>query len=138
VNIETFEREVMKALLAGDDPLLESLRAQYAAADVKAREISGPALFVKFDVPADAPRIDRRLLHLDDLQLQLKGADTPAEASLTVRNGRLERLECSVYDGGFPSEPVIEEAWYYGTARFPGITAELLAERDVEELLEDE
>jgi hypothetical protein len=33
---------------------------------------------------------------------------------------------------------VIEEAWYYGTARFPGITAELLAERDVEELLEDE
>jgi hypothetical protein len=77
-------------------------------------------------------------MHLDDLQVELAGTKTPADTSVHVHNGRLRSLECFVYDGTFPDEPAIQAAWYYGTEKFAGITPELLAERDVEELLEDD
>ena len=128
----------MAALLAGDDPMLASLREQYAAAKVRDREQTATGFITRFDVPSHAKPIERKLLHLDDLQLQLSGAATPADLSVHVHNGRLRSLECFVYDGTFPESPVIEAAWYYGTEKFPAITPELLAERDVEELLEDD
>ena len=138
MSIDEFEAQVMSALLAGDDPLLETLRRQYAVATVRGRERTATGFVTRFEVPADAPPIERKLLHLDDLQVELAGAATPADTSLHVHNGRLRSLECFVYDGAFPEAPAIQAAWYYGTARFPGITPELLAERDVEELLEDD
>lgn len=138
MTLEEFEKQVMTALLAGDDPLLATLRDQYAAATVRDRERSATGFITRFEVPAGPPPIARKLLHLDDLQVAIHGTKTPADTSVHVHNGRLRSLECFVYDGTFPDEPSIESAWYYGTARFPGITAELLAERDVEELLEDD
>jgi hypothetical protein len=138
VTSEEFEVQVMTALLAGDDPLLETLRQQYAAATVSGREKTATGFITRFDVPQSVPPIERKLLHLDDLQLQLAGTATPADASVHVHNGRLRSLECFVYDGAFPESPVIEGAWYYGTERFAGITAELMAERDVDELLEED
>ncbi|MGN6185275.1 MAG: hypothetical protein ACTHQM_16680 [Thermoanaerobaculia bacterium] len=138
MTLDEFESQVMAGLLAGDDPTLEQLRAQYAAAIVRDREITATGFVTRFDVPSSVPAIARKLLHLDDLQVQLAGADTPADTSVHVHNGRLRSLECFVYDGTFPSEPEIQAAWYYGTERYPGITNELMAERDLEELLEDE
>jgi hypothetical protein len=138
VTLDEFEKQVMTALLAGDDPLLATLRDQYAAATVRDRERTPTGFVTRFEVPATLPAIDRKLLHLDDLQVALEGTKTPADTSVHVHNGRLRSLECFVYDGTFPDEPAIEAAWFYGTERFPGITAELLEERDVEELLEDE
>jgi len=138
MTLDEFESQVMSALLAGDDPLLETLRAQYAVAKVRGRELTATGFVTRFEVPADAPAIERKLLHLDDLQVELEGAATPADTSLHVHNGRLKSLECFVYDGAFPEAPSIGAAWYYGTQRFPGITPELLAERDVEELLEED
>lgn len=135
---EEFEVQVMTALLAGHDPLLEALRQQYAASTVSGREKTATGFITRFDVPQGVPPIERKLLHLDDLQLQLAGTPTPADASVRVHNGRLRSLECFVYDGAFPESPVIEAAWYYGTERFAGITPELMAERDVEELLEED
>jgi hypothetical protein len=135
---EEFERQVMAALLAGDDPLLEALRRQYAVATVRDREKTATGFVTRFEVPAGAAPIERKLLHLDDLQVQLEGAATPADTSVHVHNGRLRSLECFVYDGAFPASPVITAAWYYGTEKFPGITPELMAERHVEELLEDD
>jgi hypothetical protein len=138
VSLDEFERRVMDALLAGDDPILESLRQQYAAATVRDRENTANGFVTRFEIPQSVPPIERKLLHLDDLQLQLAGAATPADTSVHVHNGRLRSLECHVYDGEFPDAPVIESAWYYGTERFAGITPELMAERDVAELLEDD
>ncbi len=138
MHLEEFESQVMAALLAGDDPLLAALRDQYASATVRDREITATGFVTRFEVPATMPAIERKLLHLDDLQVQLAGAATPADTSVHVHNGRLRSLECFVYDGAFPSEPEIEGAWYYGTERHPGITPALMAERDVEELLEDD
>ncbi len=135
---EEFEVQVMTALLAGDDPLLEALRQQYAGSTVSGREKTATGFITRFDVPQGVPPVERKLLHLDDLQLQLAGTATPADASVHVHNGRLRSLECFVYDGAFPESPVIEAAWYYGTERFAGITPELMAERDVEELLEED
>jgi hypothetical protein len=138
MTLEEFEAQIMSALLAGDDPLLAALRAQYASATVRDREKTATGFITRFDVPAVATPIARKLLHLDDLQVELEGAATPADTSVHVHNGRLRSLECSVYDGAFPEAPVIKAAWYYGTERFPGITAELMAERDLEELLEED
>lgn len=138
MTFEEFERAVMAALLAGDDPLLKTLRAQYAAASVRGREMTTTGFVTRFEVPSTVEAIDRKLLHLDDLQIELEGARTPADTSVHVHNGRLRSLECFVYDGMFPAEPSIKAAWYYGTRKHPGITPELMAERDVEELLEEE
>jgi hypothetical protein len=138
MTIDELEGQVMAALLAGDDPILAALRQQYAAATVRGREKTATGFVTRFDVPESVPPIARKLLHLDDLQLQLAGAATPADTSVHVHNGRLRSLDCFVYDGAFPESPVIEAAWYYGTEKFPGITPELMAERDVAELLEDE
>jgi hypothetical protein len=136
VSIEEFEKAVMSALLAGDDPLLATLREQYAAATVRDRERSANGFITRFEVPAPAPVIERKLLHLDDLQVEVEGASTPVDTALNVHNGRLRSLECSVYEGEFPESPRITAAWYYGTKKHEGITEELLRERDVEELLE--
>lgn len=138
MTLEEFEADVMKALLAGDDPLLAALRDQYAAATVRDRERTATGFVTRYEVPSTAAPIARKLLHLDDLQVALMGTATPADTSVHIHNGRLRSLECFVYEGAFPEHPSIESAWYYGTEKFPGITAELLAERDVEELLEDE
>jgi hypothetical protein len=138
VTIEEFEETVMRALLAGDDPLLASLREQYAVATVRDRERNANGFITRFEVPASVAPVDRKLLHLDDLQVEVEGANTPVDTALNVHNGRLRSLECSVYQGAFPQAPVITAAWYYGTARHPGITDALLAERDVEELLESD
>lgn len=137
-SLEDFEKQVMAALLAGDDPLLAALRRQYAAATVRDREINSTGFVTRFDVPATIPHIARKLLHLDDLQIELDGAKTPVDTALNVHNGHLRSLECFVYEGSFPQTPSIKAAWYYGTERFPGITEELMAERDVEELLEED
>lgn len=138
MTTEDFEKQVMGALLAGDDPLLAALRAQYAAATVRDREKTASGFVTRFEVPAGVAPIARKLLHLDDLQVQLAGLASPADVSVHVHNGRLRSLECFVYEGAFPETPEIVAAWYYGTERFEGITPELLAQRDVEELLEDE
>lgn len=138
MTLEELERQVMAGLLAGDDPLLDALRNQYVAATVRGREATATGFVTRFEVPADVPPIPRKLLHLDDLQIELEGAATPAETSVHVHNGRLRSLECFVYEGAFPADPVIKSARYYGTARHEGITPELMAERDLEDLLEEE
>ncbi|HUR79950.1 MAG TPA: hypothetical protein VM733_04250 [Thermoanaerobaculia bacterium] len=138
MTIEEFEKAVMAALLAGDDPILAALRAQYAAATVRDREMTSTGFITRFDVPNTAPPIERKLLHLDDLQVALAGAKSPADTSVHVHNGRLKSLECFLYEGAFPAEPQIASAWYYGTEKFSGITPELMAAREVEELLEED
>ena len=138
MTVEEFETAVMRGLLAGDDPLLATLREQYAAATVRDREVTNGGFVTRFEVPASVAAIERKLLHLDDLQVEVEGANTPVDTALNVHNGRLRSLECSVYDGAFPEAPVIRSAWYYGTKKHAGITDELLRERDLEDLLEEE
>lgn len=138
MTLEQLEKQIMAALLAGDDPLLAALRQQYDAATVRDRERTASGFVTRFEVPDGVAPIPRKLMHLDDLQLELEGASTPAETSVHVHNGRLRSLECFVYEGAFPESPEIRAAWFYGTERFGGITPELLSQRDVEELLDDE
>lgn len=136
MTLEALERELLRALLAGHHPVLETLRAQSAAASVKERERTPTGFFTYFDVPRDVRPAPREIEVIGDLQIELEGAATPADAILHLRGGRLHALECYVYDGPFPEQPVIRSALYYGTAKFPAITDELLAARDVEAALE--
>lgn len=138
MKLEEFEKQVMDGLLAGDDPLLETLRRQYEGATVRDREMTAMGFVTRFDVPESIPPIDRKLLHLDDLQIELEGAEAPADTSVHIHHGRIRSLECFVYEGTFPREPAIKAAWYYGTEKYPSVTPELMSQRDLEELLEDE
>ena len=137
MTLEEFEKQAMAGLLAGDDPLLAALRKQYAEATVRDREMTATGFVTRFEVPPNATPIDRKVLNLDDLQVELEGGST-ADMSARVHNGRLRSLECFIYDGTFPAEPSIKAAWYYGTKKYAGITPELMAERDLEELLEED
>jgi hypothetical protein len=114
VTSEEFEVQVMTALLAGDDPLLEALRQQYAAATVRGREKTARIRHA-LRRPAGVPPIERKLLHLDDLQLQLAGrhpADLGARAQRTSALARMLRLRRR-----FPGVAGDRAAWYYGTER---------------------
>jgi hypothetical protein len=138
MKIEEFEAEIVRALLSGEDPLLAALRDQYAASSVRDRELNATGFVTRFDIPASVPTVPRKHLHLDDLQVQIAGAATPADTSVHVHNGRLKSLECFVYEGRFPEAPEIEAAWFYGTERYPAINDDLLSERDLEELLDED
>lgn len=73
MEIDEFERQVITALLAGDDPILDALRQQYAVATARGREKTTSGFVTRFDVPASVAPIERKLLHLDDLQVELAG-----------------------------------------------------------------
>lgn len=135
MTIDALERDLMRALLAGDDPVLETLRAQYSQAMVRDRERTPSGFVTYYVLPASTPPVDE-IDHIGDLQLELEGTTTPADAVLHLVDGQLNSLECYVYEGAFPDEPVILSAYYYGTKKYPGITDELLSERDVDAALE--
>ena len=116
---EDFEIKVIDVLLSGADPELASLRAQHAAARVPSREWTGSGVFVHFDVPNEFPSTKISNFHLGDVEMQLAGAKTPAEAILWMRNGRLSSLEYFVYEGEWPRNPEILTISYFGGERDP-------------------
>ena len=137
MSLSEFELSLLDALLSGDHPELATLREQFEVADVTGREVTETGFKTFFKVKPGAPKVED-LDAIDDLQLDLAGAKTPADAVLHIKGGRLQSLECYVYDGTFPADPEITAAWYYGTEKFPGITDELIEARDVAGAVDDE
>jgi hypothetical protein len=134
-GITEFERQLLSAVLGGDHPVLEALRAQLADAVVDSRETSESG-FMTHIKTSGAPA-DVNVDALDDLQIELAGAASPAEVILHLDEGRITALECALYDGAMPDAPRITSAWFYGTKKFAEIGDELFAARDVEGLLEE-
>ena len=135
---EEFESAVLDALTAGDHPVFEALREQRKAMTVDRREETEGGFFAYFSVDRDAPRVKPPNLIVGDLQLQLEGASTPADAVLHVRNGAVDVLECYVFDGVWPESPEITGVYYYGGETFASIGPELFASRDVDAAFDEE
>jgi hypothetical protein len=89
-------------LLAGDDPQLKVLRAQYEQAHVSSVESSGVGFFVNYEVPDDLAVAIPPAFAGGDARIAIAGVEFGAGCVLFVREGRLSMFETYTYDGSWP------------------------------------
>jgi len=133
MQILEWERKVVEALLAGDDPILETLRNQWAGAEVSARKYTGVGFFVDFIVSPTAKRVALPDFNLTDIMLFVKGAVFGALVILSVQSGVIKLLEVCTHDEeNFPEHPEAVSIRYFN--RKPGTSNELVLsdKRDLE------
>jgi len=98
-----FEEAVLDKLLAGDDPLLGTLRCQASVARLASREESGVGFFLAFEVPGGAPTLPVPSdFHFGDVTASIDGLQFGAGFVLFVRGGRLDSLEGYSHDEPWP------------------------------------
>lgn len=102
-----FERAVLDAFLAGEEPLLAQLRAQAAACSVAARRHGGVGSFIELHVPGSAERVSPPAMTMGDVDVQVAGLSRGATAMLFVRHGALVLLEFVSNEGDWPVDPVL-------------------------------
>jgi hypothetical protein len=107
VALTGFERAVLDAFLAGEEPLLAQLRAQAAACTVAGRRHSGVGCFIELHVPHSAARVSPAAMTMGDVDVQLAGLPRGATAMLFVRHGALVLLEFVSNEGNWPVDPVL-------------------------------
>jgi hypothetical protein len=110
--LTAFERAVLDAFLAGDDPKLTLLRAQAEACTVSGRRHSGVGSFTELHVADSAPRVSPPAMTLGDLDLRVAGLPRGATAMLFVRHGALVLLEFVSNEGDWPQDPVLAGIGY--------------------------
>ena len=91
-------------LLAGDDPQLKVLRAQYEQAHVSSVEASGVGFFVNYDVPADLAATDPSDFAGGRARIAVAGVEYGAGCVLFVSDGRLRMLETYTYGESWPDD----------------------------------
>ena len=84
-------------LLAGDNPQLKLLRAQFPHARVSSVESSGVGFFVNYDVPEQLAATVPSDFAGGDARIKIAGLETGAGCILFVRGGRLAFFETYVY-----------------------------------------
>lgn len=120
-----FEAAIMELLLAGDDPVLDALRAQYEASSVKKRMFSGVGLMANFDVPMDLPTADgKSLFFLSDGCADINGSKAIAGFQVQVKSGRIKTLEAYTYSDPWPAQIFSFDVFYRYPASTPGDTAD--------------
>ncbi len=126
MTIEAFERELMKIILAGDDPILVTLREQYKASVVTTREFTGVGCYTNFGIPTNTPLVSPANFEIDDVGMELQGVEHGAVAVLFVRDGKIDFLEMVTIIGQWPNDLILESITYvYNEAvRSPTTTTE--------------
>lgn len=113
--LDDFERTVLDALLEGDHPVLEQLRAQAAIARVRARERSEFGQFTDLWIEDDVEPIDfADRFAIDDHYARIEGVDEEAALLLHVVRGRLKTLEAFVPRPLWPKAATLVELWPVG------------------------
>ena len=92
----------MTALLAGDDPVIATLRSQYAVAAVVNRKFSGVGFFTTYSVPSQLPRVKPPNFEVGDIQIEVLGVSAGVGTVLFVRDGKIDFLEGYTYVGPWP------------------------------------
>jgi hypothetical protein len=105
VSISHIEKAAMRALLSGEDAVLEVLRQQYAAASIVKRDLTGVGVFTRFRVPEKARTVRPPNFVIRDVNLDLAGVEGGVTAMLFVRDGRLDSLELCTWTGSWPEQP---------------------------------
>jgi hypothetical protein len=91
-------------LLAGDNPQLKFLRAQFEQGRVSGVESSGVGFFVNYDIPAGLPSVVPANFAGGDARIKVAGLEVEAGCVLFVREGRLAFLELYTYGEPWPAE----------------------------------
>jgi len=107
------ERRLIDALLVGDDPVLESLRVQYAQSTVADRDTTGSGFFLDLSVPEGAQSSVPSPLRIGDVVFDFVGVPEGGEAILWVRDGRLAQLEAFARGGVWPDDAQLESVGYF-------------------------
>jgi len=111
-TLTAFEKQVLEACLAGDNPVLRALQSQANAATVSSREHTGVGAYVNFSVPESIPPSDTSTIIIGDVNLGIKGVPAGVATLLYIVNGKLQFLELATYDGEWPEEPEIFSIGY--------------------------
>jgi hypothetical protein len=112
-KINNLERQLLDALLSGDDPVLLALRDQLSKSKIKSRELSGVGFFLNFSVPDSVPRIGSGRILIGDVYFDLEGIKYGGGAILFVDDGHLSMLEAYLNgDEKWPTEPNLTRIYY--------------------------
>jgi len=104
-ELDSLERTLLDACLAGAHPLLAALRAQAAVARIERRESEPDGVRSFFLLPDDVVAVAPEAIHFSDVDPQIEGLDDGASVSLWVIGGRLAFLEVLAYDEAWPQAP---------------------------------
>ena len=105
--MEELEQAVMTRFLKSNTPVAPELRAQYAAATVVRRELTGVGFFIDYAVPVNLPRIVPPNLEMGDAATLTNGIGVGFV--LFVRDGAISMLEGYTYDQPWPDNARIKE-----------------------------
>ena len=104
-GLNGFEQAVLDKLLAGDHPVLVTLRAQAERARLTSREYTGAGFYLFFSVAPEAPIVATEGdFHFGDVDATVPGLEFGAGFVLFVREGRLDNLEGYSYEEPWPQE----------------------------------
>ena len=103
--LTSLERAVFEKLLAGDSPILATLRRQVESAVVAKREMTGVGFFTTVSVLDPSIRLpDHRSLTIGDVFAEIDGLKNGAGFVLFVKDGGIHMLEGFSYDEPWPKE----------------------------------
>jgi len=103
--LSRLERDVLTAMLTGEDAGLAALRAQLARATVASRTHSGVGFVTRLAVPDDVPALaDTVTPRLRPVLAAHPRLTENAEFLLQLRGGRLAVLEAYCCVGGWPAD----------------------------------
>ena len=117
VELSPLERELMDALLDGDDPVLGVLRDQLCQSRVVSRDYTGSGFFTYFSVSDSAQLAQADAMQLGDVWFGLQGRPEGGDALLWVANGVLHSLEVIAHDGDWPEDAALDGVHYFSEPR---------------------
>jgi hypothetical protein len=97
------EEVVLDKLLAGDHPIMSSLRKQKNQAKVKERDFSGAGFFVHLSVDEDLALPGRPQLVIGDVSGVIPGLQYGACFMIFIEGGLLSMLEGASYGEDWPT-----------------------------------
>jgi hypothetical protein len=103
--IQQLEDHALILLLAGDDPVLHTLRTQLQHSTRTSRELTGVGFYTNFLVASDAPRLSGNpSFHIGDLFAEMEGLQFGTGFVLFVTEGSLTLLEACTYSEDWPNK----------------------------------
>lgn len=105
--LDELSDRLMIRLLAGDDPMLDALRAQYAKAAFSGQTVTGVGFFTSFTVPPDVERVQPLDFDIMDVSLDIVGVRSGGMAILAIRDGVIDYQEVVTHEGASPENPVV-------------------------------
>ena len=139
MQLTEIESAALRMLLAGDHPVLNSLRNQLTHAVLVSREVSDAGFNTYFRVPDSVARHSGGgKVILSDVYATITGLESPASFLLFTNNGMLDLLECNITDLVWPRDGKLVEIYYMAQPDFDnakGGPLKRVEQRDMREVL---